>query len=514
MGKGESAGVLPRRIGRWKIERQLGAGGMGRVYLGRHGNDVAAVKVVHAGLATDPQFRARFRREVAVTRRAAGRFVASVVDADPDATEPWLAIRYIDGPTLAQAVNGTGPLRTESVVATAVALASALRDIHAVGVQHRDLKPANVILSSDGPVVIDFGIAAATDATALTSTGAVMGSAGWMAPEQIRGEKVGAEADVFAWAATVCFAATGRSPFGTGRADAVAYRVAHEPPDLDGVPSEVLDLVSRSLDKVPERRPSVPEVLEELSAVIDGLGTVLDGRPVEDAVTTMWSAPRWDTSSAARSRRPPVALVVAAVVAIVAIAGGAAWWIASDELPPEEVVADVDGTTSTDGATTTSVLATTASTTTTSTTSAPPATTTAPPTTLAPTTTTPPVPALERAFDPGSDPDVTAFVDFAQSHLQTVVRLNVSWMEGEPPTVDAQPDWEPGTGIVYVPGACLDYPYCGGMEILVRDLASVPDANLYYDSGAWVLSGRFVVQSVIASNGGVMSVALRAVPAA
>ena len=121
---------------------------------------------------------------------------------------------------------------------------------------------------------------------------------------------------------------------------------------------------------------------------------------------------------------------------------------------------------------------------------------------------------MDRSLDPASDADVTAFIDFATDHLQSIVRLNVTWTEGEPPTIDAEPEWEPGTGIVYVPGACAGDPFCGGMQILVNDLGVVPDANLYYDSGAWVLSGRFVVQSVIAGTGGVTSVSLRAVPVA
>lgn len=256
----------PRRIGRWRLIRPLGAGGMGAVYLGESEGECAAVKVVHPGFAADAEFRGRFRREVEISSRVDGPHLARLVEADPDADEPWLASTFVSGPTLHQHVSATGPMGETATCAVALALASALRDIHAAEVVHRDLKPSNVILSVASPVVIDFGIAAAADATALTSTGSILGSVGWMAPQQIRGLEVGPAVDVFAWGATVSYTAAGRPPFGTGRAEAVAYRVVHEEAVLPALPEPLGTLVEASLAKEAADRPTADELVEELLA--------------------------------------------------------------------------------------------------------------------------------------------------------------------------------------------------------------------------------------------------------
>lgn len=506
----------PRRVGGWKIVTRLGAGGMGSVYLGSRGKQRAAIKVVHPGLASDRQFRDRFRREVAISRRVDGPHVASVVDADTEADLPWLAIEFVPGPTLAQQVAEHGPLDAPRTLATAVALAAALREIHGAGVHHRDLKPTNVILAPTGPVVIDFGIAGAADSTSLTQTGAVMGSTGWMAPEQVRGDPSGAPADVFSWAATVCFAATGRSPFGTGRADAVAYRVAHVEPDLTGVSDELLPAMRSCLAKEPDKRPDIEAVLDELAAALESDVTVVDGSDVTGSVTALWT-PVTGTTAPGPKRAPRHGrwIAVAAVIAAALLAGGVAVALgqAGDD-GGERTAAGIDPTSSTTERPSSTAPATTvpASTSTSSLTTT---STTAPPATSAPTTTAPADPSLEQAFDPANDAHIADFIAFAEAHLQQIVRLNVSWdaFSTDPPSVDAQPEWEPGTGLLYAKGACPDDPFCGGMEVLVNDLGATPDANLYYDSGSWVLSGRFAVQGVTVGTGGVMSVSLRAVPA-
>jgi serine/threonine protein kinase len=238
---------------------------MGVVYLARSGDAVAAVKVVSAGLAADEGFRSRFRREIEVCGRVSGPQVARLLDADPDGLLPWLAMEYVPGPTLDQVVTSVGPLTGPALREFAVAVTEALAQIHSVGVTHRDLKPSNVILTPATPVVIDFGIAAATDATCLTRTGLGLGSAGWTPPEQILGHPAGPPADVFAWGATVAYAATGRPPFGVGRADAVAYRVIHGQPDLDGVPPDLAPAVARALERQASRRPTVADLIGSLT---------------------------------------------------------------------------------------------------------------------------------------------------------------------------------------------------------------------------------------------------------
>ena len=280
----------PDRIGPYAIHGRLGAGGMGRVYLGRSpGGRPVAVKVIHAELAQDPDFRARFRREIDVARRVQGFFTAPVLAADPDADEPWLATAYIPGPSLHAAVAEQGPLPADAVRVLAGGLAEALAALHGAGVVHRDLKPSNVLLAQDGPRVIDFGISRIGEQTALTRTGSTIGSPGYLAPEQARGREVGPAGDVFALGGVLAYASTGRPPFGGGRIEAVVYRVVHGEADLDGVPDELRGLVQSCLAKEPEDRPPAEQVL----AYLENLGVdahTLTGSWLPDAVTTMLPA--------------------------------------------------------------------------------------------------------------------------------------------------------------------------------------------------------------------------------
>ena len=207
----------PQLIGPYRLRGRLGAGGMGQVFLGRSaGGRPVALKVVRAHLAQDPEFRERFRREIAVARKVSGVYTSPVIDADVDGPVPWLATAYVPGPSLADAVSEHGPLPPRSVLALAAGLAEGLNAIHAAGVVHRDLKPANVLLAEDGPRVIDFGISRAVDASALTHTGLVVGSPGYMSPEQAEGREAGPPSDIFSLGAVLAFAATGQGPFGTG----------------------------------------------------------------------------------------------------------------------------------------------------------------------------------------------------------------------------------------------------------------------------------------------------------
>jgi eukaryotic-like serine/threonine-protein kinase len=258
----------PQVIGPYRIGGQLGVGGMGRVFFGVSvGGRPVAVKVVRPDLAADPEFRARFRREIAVARKVSSQFTAPVIDADVDGPAPWLAIAYVAGPSLADAVSQQGPLPVRAVLELAAGLAEGLRAIHAAGVVHRDLKPSNVLLAPDGPRVIDFGISRAIEASALTHTGMVVGSPGFMSPEQAEGGVVGPPTDIFSLGAVLAFAATGEGPFGTGSTPALVYRVVHNPPSLDRVPAEVRPLIARCLAKDPGQRPTARELLAETASV-------------------------------------------------------------------------------------------------------------------------------------------------------------------------------------------------------------------------------------------------------
>lgn len=246
----------PERIGRYRLLRRLGEGGMGVVYLGASpAGRAVAVKVVRPELAGDPDFRARFRGEVEAAQKVGGAFTSPVVEAEPDGTVPWLAIAYVNGLSLKDAVERYGPMPEPLLRTLGAGLGEALVAIHGAGLLHRDLKPANILLAKDGPKVIDFGISKAADTATLTADGQFIGSPGYMAPEQIHGKRLTPAADVFAYGAVLAFAATGRPPFGRGAVPAIVHRTLHEDPDLHGVPSSLARLVAACLSRDPDRRP-------------------------------------------------------------------------------------------------------------------------------------------------------------------------------------------------------------------------------------------------------------------
>ena len=258
----------PQTIGPYRLVGQLGAGGMGRVFLGvSAGGRPVAVKVIRAELVADPEFRMRFGREVASARRVSGVFTAPVVDADVDGTPAWLATAYVPGPSLSEAVASHGPLPAGALLTLTAGLAESLSAIHAAGVVHRDLKPSNVLIAEDGPRVIDFGISRAAESTALTQAGLVIGSPGFMSPEQAAGYEVGPPTDIFSLGAVLAFAATGEGPFGAGTTAALLYRVVHGTPGLDQVPAEVRPLIERCLAKEPGQRPTANGLLADVGAL-------------------------------------------------------------------------------------------------------------------------------------------------------------------------------------------------------------------------------------------------------
>jgi hypothetical protein len=239
---------------------------MGQVFLGRSaGGQPVAVKIIRAELASDPEFRTRFRDEVAAARKVSGTFTAQVVDADPDGSVQWLATAYVAGPSLAEAVSGGGPLPVDKVLSLAAGLAEGLTAIHAAGVVHRDLKPGNVLLTEDGPRVIDFGICWAAWASA--SPGRSFGSPRFMSPEHALGQVIGPPSDIFSLGAVLAFAATGQGPFGSGSSAALLYRLVNSPARLDSVPAELRDLVGGCLAKHPDDRPTASRLLEQVSAL-------------------------------------------------------------------------------------------------------------------------------------------------------------------------------------------------------------------------------------------------------
>ncbi|MFI9250324.1 serine/threonine-protein kinase [Streptomyces sp. NPDC053069] len=265
----------PQHIGGYRLLARLGAGGMGQVYLARSDRGrTVAVKLVREELAAQEEFRARFRQEVQAAQRVGGYWTAPVLDADTEAAVPWVATGYVAGPSLQQVVGRDhGALPERSVRILAAGLAHALKDIHAAGIVHRDLKPSNVLVTIDGPRVIDFGIARALETTSLggqelTQTGSLVGSPGFMAPEQVRGDRITPACDVFCLGSVLAYAATGAMPFGTANSGvhALMFRIAQEEPDLAGVPEGIADLVRECLRKDPGARPSLDALLERTGA--------------------------------------------------------------------------------------------------------------------------------------------------------------------------------------------------------------------------------------------------------
>ncbi|RSS33897.1 serine/threonine-protein kinase, partial [Streptomyces sp. WAC05858] len=269
----------PRWIGEYRLLRRLGAGGMGRVFLAHSSRGrTVAVKLVQTELAQQAEFRRRFKQEVRAAQRVGGAWTAPVLDADTEAATPWVATGYIAGPSLHAIVSESGRLPERTVRILAHGLTQALRDIHDAGLVHRDLKPSNVLVTIDGPRVIDFGIARALETVTdgiLTRSGAVVGSPGFMSPEQVRGERVAPASDVFCLGSVLAYAATGRQPFGTANSGvhAVMYRIAQEEADLEGLPEGLRELVTDCLKKAPDDRPSLEELLDRTAGADD------DGEP-------------------------------------------------------------------------------------------------------------------------------------------------------------------------------------------------------------------------------------------
>lgn len=325
----------PRTIGEFRTLVRLGAGGMGVVYLARSsGGALAAVKVIRSEHAADPGFRARFRREAEAAARITGPWVVPVTGADTEAPEPWLATAFVPGPSLGEVVEEQGALPIATVRALGSRLAEALTAVHDAGLLHRDVKPGNVLLALDGPRLIDFGVARHEGATALTATDSVIGTPGYLAPEQASAGPLGPGCDVFSLGCVLVYAATGRRPFGQGAPAGVLFRTVHEAPDLEGVPAALLPLITACLAKDPADRPGAQEVARELGGSgadweVPGLSATVAARSA-----AALALPDPEPPTVVQDPGPPRptrrrVLTAGAAGAVLLAGGGTAAWVAA-----------------------------------------------------------------------------------------------------------------------------------------------------------------------------------------
>lgn len=327
----------PRTIGEYRTLARLGAGGMGVVYLARSaGGALAAVKVIRAEHAADPGFRARFRREAEAAARITGPWVVPVTGADTEAREPWLATAFVPGPSLGEAVGERGPLPEATVLGLGARLAGALVAVHEAGLLHRDVKPGNVLLALDGPRLIDFGVARHEGATALTATDAVIGTPGYLAPEQASAGPLGPACDVFSLGCVLAYAATGQRPFGYGTAAGVLFRTVHGEPDLAGLPSALLPVVTACLAKDPADRPTAAQAERLLTG--DGTGWEVPGlaAAIAERSAAALALPDPEPAHPAEDRAPDPdrpsrrrVLTAGAAGAVLLTGGGTTAWLAA-----------------------------------------------------------------------------------------------------------------------------------------------------------------------------------------
>ena len=333
----------PVALGPYRLVARLGSGGMGTVYVARSaGGRTVALKTMHAGIATDPAARTRFRLEVDAARVIGDQFGARVTDADPLAQTPWLATEYVLGPPLDEAVETWGPLPERSVRALGAALCSALGQLHRSDVVHRDLKPSNILVTAYGPKVIDFGIARAIGDDRLTRAGAAVGTPAFMSPEQATGQDHDAAGDVFALAGVLVFAATGHGPFGHGQPADLLYRVRYAEADLGGVPAALVPVLAGCLAKEPEQRPTTARLAAQLH---DGRGEFAEHLPPEllmdigRRAADVWRpmprrlpapadgpGPFAVTPTTGRNRSRRAFLAVGGALAATAAVGAGVWW--------------------------------------------------------------------------------------------------------------------------------------------------------------------------------------------
>ncbi|WP_156056207.1 serine/threonine protein kinase [Streptosporangium roseum] len=330
----------PQRLGPFELTGRLGEGGQGVVYLGRGpAGEQVAVKLLHHGLASDPDARTRFLREVSVAQRVARFCTASVLHADLAGSQPYIVSEYVPGLSLRQLVDSEGPRRGAALERLAISTATALSAIHRAGILHRDFKPANVLMGPEGPVVIDFGIARALDSPGMTATGMAMGTPSYLAPEQLSEGEVTAAADVFAWGVTMVFAATGRPAFGADSIAVVMNRILTVEPELGGLEGQLRLLVAACLSKDPSRRPTAEELVSHLmgatlASPVRRQAPAPAAPPPAPAPPHAPASPPHGSSATVppqasspqprKKTRRPVGLLLAGVAALVVVGGGTA----------------------------------------------------------------------------------------------------------------------------------------------------------------------------------------------
>lgn len=331
----------PACVGPHRLLGRLGQGGMGTVYLGVSPDERAvAVKVLRDGLP-DHDARRRFRHELEALRRVRGPHLVEVLDADIGADLPYLVTRFVPGTRLDDLVTRTGPLPLEDLHRVARGLADALSTLHAAGIVHRDLTPGNVLVLDGQPHVIDLGLATAADVTAMTRSGLVIGTPGYLAPEQVTGAAVSPAVDVHAWGATVALAGTGRPPYGTGRPEAVLYRIVHAEPDLEGLPPSLADLVAAAMHPDPTRRPDSRSLLSELGGPTFA-APVTVRLPHDLDATTVLQAPALQADPTSVLTRPASEPVRELAAATSAATGPRAVLPGGGPLPPPQWPPPVD----------------------------------------------------------------------------------------------------------------------------------------------------------------------------
>jgi len=499
--------MIEGEIAGWHLLDRLGAGGMGTVYRAKRGDVLAALKVMNPGLAADPTFRRRFRREAVLAQLVVTPRVARVIAFDADAETPWLATELLTGVTLAEHVRAAGPLAEVELEEFALGLADGLSALHAEGIVHRDVKPSNVMLTPRGPVLVDFGIASAVDLASLTTTGAIVGSPGWIAPEQLDGHDATPASDMFGWAATVAYAGTGRHPFGLGPPDAVLYRIKNAQPDLANFERASRMLLQRALDKSPGSRPpaaDIPTLWAKVRAA-DPFATIpideVAGTATAETDRTAYSTAQLpaepppavvalshdDTERISVTRRRPLILLGASAATLATVIALALAYAVFSGGAHHRGPAAAQSTRSTSRASSIAVR----------------------------TPNPQAVPAFRKSVDPGSTIDVRNMVAWLENHLQSKVLLDVTLT----PTTGR--DFAPGstTGSDQFADTFTTMPRCSrtnircgpGVTLTIHDLDSEADATLTGVGWTWQLVGTYVVQ--YAGMQGAQYVAdLRAVP--
>ena len=313
----------PQEIGGFRLLGQLGTGGMGTAFLAERDNQWVVVKVLKENLAANIDFRTRLRRELDSLRQIPASDSIRILADDLECASPWFAMEYVEGQTLADRVRTVGPLHGQTLTNFAKDLGQSIGTIHQAGITHRDIKPSNIVLSPTGPRIIDFGVAVVDERTAMTTTGVMVGTLGWAAPEQVAGDPVGQEADVHAWGLCVLYAATGKEPFAADSPASMLYKVVHTQPQIPtGLPGELTSQISAALRKIPSTRPSMAEISQgksELSTQVDSSGAIEPTQMTEGTQAIPPSVAKETSGGRGRKKWMGLAIGIVAMVGLIGV---------------------------------------------------------------------------------------------------------------------------------------------------------------------------------------------------